>query len=79
MRRSIRRSIRRAIQSLVRDPRRPVKTEAREMFWGAWEGYWRLRVGEFRVIYEIDDRTARVTILRVRHRSEVYEGGPGAR
>lgn len=49
------------------------------MFWGEWEGYWRLRVGEFRVIYEIEDRVARVTILRIRHRSEVYEGGPGAR
>lgn len=47
------------------------------MFWGQWEGYWRLRVGEFRVIYEIQDRAAHVTILRVRHRSDVYQGGPG--
>lgn len=49
------------------------------MFSGEWEGYWRLRVGEFRVIYEIEDRTPQVTILRVGHRSEVYEGGPGSR
>jgi mRNA interferase RelE/StbE len=49
------------------------------MFLGDWEGYWRLRVGEFRVIYKIDDRAAQVTILRIRHRSEAYEGGPDTR
>jgi mRNA-degrading endonuclease RelE of RelBE toxin-antitoxin system len=26
------------------------------LMWGEWEGYWRLRVGEYRVIYEVDDR-----------------------
>jgi mRNA interferase RelE/StbE len=39
------------------------------------QGYrdqWRLRVGDWRVIYIIDDGTRRVTITRVRHRREVY-------
>ena len=45
----------------------------RTMLWGEWEGYWRLRVGEYRVIYEIDDRAHRVIIIRVRHRSEAYD------
>ena len=42
------------------------------LMWGEWEGDWRLRVGEYRVIYEIDDRAHRVIIIRVRHRSEAY-------
>ena len=32
----------------------------------------RLRVGDYRIIYEIDDRAKCVRILRVRHRREVY-------
>jgi mRNA-degrading endonuclease RelE of RelBE toxin-antitoxin system len=71
--------IRLAIHTLALDPRRPPNVAAEEMFWGEWEGYWRVRVGEFRVIYDINDRATQVTILRVRYRSEVYEGGPGDR
>ena len=33
---------------------------------------WRLRVGEFRVIYEIDDEHRLVTVLNVGHRRDVY-------
>ncbi len=33
----------------------------------------RLRVGDYRVIYEIDDSKAQVMIYRVRHRKEVYK------
>ena len=35
-------------------------------------GGWRLRVGDYRIIYEIDDRAKCVRVLRVRHRREVY-------
>ena len=35
-------------------------------------GGWRLRAGDYRIIYEIDDRAKCVRILRVRHRREVY-------
>ena len=35
-------------------------------------GAWRLRIGDYRIIYEIDDRAKCVHILRVRHRREVY-------
>lgn len=41
--------------------------------WGEWDGYWRLRIGEYRVIYEIDDKAERVRIVRVCHRSQAYE------
>lgn len=33
---------------------------------------WRVRIGEYRIVYEIDDRTRTVTVLRVRDRRDVY-------
>jgi mRNA interferase RelE/StbE len=34
----------------------------------------RLRVGAYRVIYEVDDAQQIVTVARVRHRRDVYRG-----
>lgn len=34
---------------------------------------YRVRVGDYRIVYEVDDRQRTVTIYRVRHRSQVYE------
>lgn len=36
------------------------------------DGLWRIRVGEYRVIYLIDDRIRVVTITRTAHRRDVY-------
>lgn len=33
---------------------------------------WRIRAGDHRVIYEIDDENRVVKVFRVRHRKEVY-------
>jgi mRNA interferase RelE/StbE len=33
---------------------------------------WRIRMGDYRIIYEIDEKTKAVRIMRVRHRREVY-------
>lgn len=33
---------------------------------------WRLRVGDYRVIYEIDDRRRLIDISAVRHRKNAY-------
>jgi mRNA interferase RelE/StbE len=33
---------------------------------------WRIRVGDYRVIYEIADSVRIIRVHRVRHRSEVY-------
>ena len=33
---------------------------------------WRVRVGDYRVIYEIEDGVLRVVVIRVDHRSTVY-------
>jgi mRNA interferase RelE/StbE len=34
---------------------------------------FRLRVGDYRVIYEVDNRNKQVIIYRVRHRKDVYK------
>lgn len=33
---------------------------------------WRIRVGDYRVIYEVHDRELRVIIITIGHRREVY-------
>ena len=33
---------------------------------------WRIRVGDYRIVYEIDDDAEVVRVNRVRHRREVY-------
>ncbi len=40
---------------------------------GELSGYYRYRVGDYRVIYEIDDGLGQVTIILIEHRSRVYE------
>jgi len=58
--------VRDAIRELANDPRPPgcLKLTGRDG--------WRLRVGEFRVIYEIDDEHRLVTVLNVGHRRDAY-------
>jgi mRNA interferase RelE/StbE len=34
---------------------------------------WRVRVGDYRVVYTIDDAKLLVEVTRIRHRREVYE------
>jgi len=33
---------------------------------------WRIRVGDYRIIYRIDDAAREVLILRIAHRRQVY-------
>ena len=33
---------------------------------------WRIRVGEYRVIYSVDDTSHNVDIAQIRHRRDVY-------
>ncbi len=33
---------------------------------------WRIRVGDYRILYQIADTEQMVTIVRVRHRRDVY-------
>lgn len=38
------------------------------------ENLWRIRVGRYRVVYEIHDREVVVLVLRIGHRKDVYRG-----
>jgi len=58
--------IRDAIRALAQDPRPPGCLKMKER-----EG-WRIRIGSYRVIYEIDDEQQTVTVLHVGHRRDVY-------
>jgi mRNA interferase RelE/StbE len=64
--RSVRVRVIAAIELLVADPYRQ---GARQLA----NGIFRYRVGHYRIIYNIDNDTVTVKIVRVRHRSEVYK------
>ncbi|NUO79534.1 type II toxin-antitoxin system RelE/ParE family toxin [candidate division KSB1 bacterium] len=34
---------------------------------------WRIRIGSFRVIYEIDDKAQKLIVMHVGHRRDVYD------
>jgi mRNA interferase RelE/StbE len=34
---------------------------------------WRIRVGDYRIVYDIDDSAKTVDVTRIAHRREVYE------
>ena len=36
------------------------------------ENDWRIRIGDYRVVYEIDEADEAVRVFRVRHRREAY-------
>jgi mRNA interferase RelE/StbE len=39
---------------------------------GQWSGFYKLRVGDYRVIYELDAENQLIIIIRVGHRREIY-------
>jgi mRNA interferase RelE/StbE len=39
------------------------------------ENLWRIRIGTYRVVYEIHDDRLIVLVLRVAHRKDVYRNG----
>ncbi len=57
----------RKILSLAGSPRSPGCKKLK-----GYKNHWRVRVGDWRVLYIIDDAAKLVTITRVAHRREVY-------
>lgn len=35
-------------------------------------GAWRIRIGDIRVLYDIDDKAKTVEVLRIKHRRDIY-------
>ncbi len=66
--RSVKNRVVTAILALSSEPRPvsslKVKSEKR---------LWRIRVGDWRIGYEVEDATREVTVIRVGHRSEFYD------
>lgn len=40
---------------------------------GSLSGLWRYRVGDYRLVCDIEDQKILITVLRVAHRSTVYK------
>jgi len=58
----------RKILALAHDPR-PVASRKLQ----GYKDSWRIRIGDWRVVYIVDDAAKVVSITRVAHRREVYE------
>lgn len=56
-----------AIHGLAANPRPP---GARKIVGS--QSDWRVRLGDYRVIYEIDEGVNAIRVMRVRHRREAY-------
>ncbi len=35
--------------------------------------FWRMRVGDYRIIYTIEEEIVTVEIIKIKHRKEIYE------
>lgn len=55
------------IDSLAQNPRPPECKRVKTI-----PGYLRIRCGDYRILYEVDDKEKLVIINRVRHRREAY-------
>lgn len=58
-----------AIQLLADNPRPP---GAKKLSGG--DGEWRVRTGDYRVVYEVHDDVLLVLVLSAGHRREIYRG-----
>jgi mRNA interferase RelE/StbE len=63
----VRRRLAAAIDRLAQTPRPPGVEKLQGQ-----EDRYRVRVGEYRILYEIEDRALLVLVVRVGHRREVY-------
>jgi mRNA interferase RelE/StbE len=64
---TVRPRVMRAVEALAGEPRPP---GCRKLEGG--EDAYRIRVGDYRVIYTVDDAVFVVAVERIRHRREVY-------
>jgi len=64
----VRRRLQAVLELLADQPRPPA---AKQLVGGA--GEWRVRTGDYRIVYEIEADDLIILVLRVGHRREVYK------
>ena len=63
----VRRRIQAALELLAGEPRPPAATQL-----VGDSGEWRVRTGDYRIAYEIEDDQLLVLVLSIGHRREIY-------
>ena len=63
----VRRRLQAALELLADNPRPPAATQ---LVGGS--GEWRVRTGDYRIVYDIEDDRLVILVLRMAHRREVY-------
>lgn len=63
-----RRRVQAAIELLADEPR---PSGARKLVGG--DGEWRVRTGDYRIVYEVNDGVLLVLVVAVGHRREIYQ------
>jgi mRNA interferase RelE/StbE len=58
----------RKISALAENPR----PSGVEKLTGSEEDFYRIRVGDYRILYTIRDKVLMIIVIKVRHRREVY-------
>jgi mRNA interferase RelE/StbE len=66
----IRRRIAEAIDGLAEEPRSSGHTKLVDE-----DHLYRIRVGDYRIVYQIEDDRLVVLVVRVGHRKDIYRGG----
>jgi mRNA interferase RelE/StbE len=65
--RTLQQRVRRHIDRLAQDPFPPGTKKLH-----AEEPFFRIRVGDYRVVYQVDGRQLRVVVIKIGHRRDVY-------
>jgi mRNA interferase RelE/StbE len=68
----IEKQIRNAINGLTSNPR----PQSSKRLKGEYKGLWRMRSGNYRIIYEIKEQKLLITVIRVGHRKNIYYQQP---
>ena len=65
----VRQRVAAAVEALKANPR-PIGVESLA---GQLKGLHRIRIGDYRVVYQVDDEARSITVTRVGHRGKVYQ------
>ena len=72
-------NVRRRIQKAIEDRLMTEPDKYGERLRKDLSGAWKLRVGDYRIVFDLDPDGERVTVLLIAHRRRVYRTAPGRR